>query len=90
MKLFQRLGPNDCRECGKSGLFLIEYENTISELDKTGVIKESYMEGYNVKLVCPHCGKEYYNVGKKGMNFYIKSDLPEVKPVINDYNPFQM
>ena len=89
-RLFQRLGPNDCPSCGKPGLVLVEYEKAISELDKTGTAIETFVDGYDVKLMCPHCGAKFYDVDKKGTSYYIKSVSPKVKPIMKDYNPFQI
>lgn len=88
-KVFTHINNNTCHECGEDGLWLIEHESTISQLNKNGSIVSSFPDECDVKLVCPNCGKEYKNVSKRGMNFYIKSELPPVVKVMKDFNPFQ-
>lgn len=88
-RLFQQMYANTCPECGHDTLWLVEYECTKSRLNDQGLVYEVYTDGCKTKLQCVNCGKEYHNIEKVGMAYKIKSDLPPIRKVMEDFNPFQ-
>lgn len=89
-KLFQKLNKNTCPKCGGDHLWMVEYECTKNRLNEYGYIVESITDGYKIKLICPDCGAEYDNISKTGMSYAVKPDVIPVKPVMRNYNPFQI
>lgn len=87
-RLFQEVYANTCPECGHNNLWLVEYECTKSRLNDQGFVCDSWTDGCQVKLQCANCGKEYYNIEKVGMSYRIKSNLPPIKKVMTNFNPF--
>lgn len=88
-QLFRELYDNTCPECGHDTLYLVEFEHTMNRLNKYGFIIETVTEGYQTKLQCANCGKEYHNVEHVGMAYRIKSNCVPIRKVMDDYNPFQ-
>lgn len=89
-KLFQVLKPNTCPICGHDSLWLIEYECTMSRLNEQGMPTESYVDDHQMKLKCATCSQEFDNIMKSGMCFKVGTDLPPVRKVMKDFNPFQI
>ena len=88
-KLFRKMYENTCPECGHDTLWLVQYECTKNQLNDQGFIRNTFTDGLQIKLQCANCGMEYHNVEQVGMSYRIKSDLPPIRKVMKDYNPFQ-
>ena len=85
IKPFTFLDANQCPKCG-SKMMLVEDETYVAALDKKGlpIGGQSFIDQ---KLICKTCG-ESYTAEKKGMCFQIKSSLPPIPVIVQDYNPF--
>ena len=81
------LNPNQCPECKKGKLLLVEEESYVAPLDSKGLplAGQTYIEQ---KLVCSKCGSEF-DCTKKGMFFQVKyKDIKPIPDIAKDFNPF--
>ncbi len=86
-RLFRKMYANTCPKCGHDTLSLIESDWSIHRLNDLGYIKDSRTET-SMDIQCINC-EEIFPVEKIGMTYKIKSDLPPIRKVMEDFNPFQ-
>lgn len=89
IRLVSPLKPNQCRVCGAM-MKLVEVERCSYVLNEYGE-KVDFLsdEFYEAHLQCTRCGS-IMDVEKRGLRYYPKKVLPEIKFEITNYNPFQI
>lgn len=90
MKVFSKLGINECPICHERTLCVHETEELLYPLDESGsVVRDLICDDsseYNVNIVCSNCGEQFEAL-KRGDKWCITDKIKRSADLIS-FNPF--